>query len=191
NTPVFAPTFAGEGVVRADDITQTPEYGQTPPHYGMPPGHPPVRSYLAAPVVSRSGEVIGGLFFGHEKAGRFDARSEMLLASLASQAAIAIDTVRLWESTQAEMEHRKLLMDELNHRVKNTLATVQSMAAQTLRGAESLPGFRQAFESRLIALSSTHNLLTKSAWKSASLSDLLDAELSPYVQGGPARVAID
>src|SRR5690606_5294544 len=65
------------------------------------------------------------------------------------------------------------------------------MAAQTLRGAESLPGFRQAFEARLIALSSTHNLLTNIAWKSASLRDLLEAELTAYVEGGPALVTSD
>src|SRR5262249_17684471 len=63
NTEVFAPTFAGQGVVRSDDITHDPRYGRSAPHYGMPAGHLPVRSYLAVPVKSRSGEVLGGLFF--------------------------------------------------------------------------------------------------------------------------------
>ena len=65
NTHVFGPTFRGEGVVRSDDITKDPRYGKLAPHYGMPTGHLPVRSYLAVAVRSRSGEVIGGLFFGH------------------------------------------------------------------------------------------------------------------------------
>src|SRR5258708_1927300 len=56
NTPVFAPTFAGEGVVRSGDITEDPRYGAMDPHRGMPAGNLPVRSYLAAPVISRSGE---------------------------------------------------------------------------------------------------------------------------------------
>ena len=64
-TAVFHPTFMGEGVVRSDDITRDPRYGKNDPHRGMPEGHLPVRSYLAVPVISRSGEVIGGLFFGH------------------------------------------------------------------------------------------------------------------------------
>src|SRR3954468_20060398 len=64
-TPVFAPTFEGAGVVRSADITKDPRYGKVAPHYGMPPGHLPVCSYLAVPVVARSGEVLGGLFFGH------------------------------------------------------------------------------------------------------------------------------
>ena len=62
NTEVFAPTFNGEGVVRSDDITKDPRYGRNAPRKGMPEGHLPVRSYLAVPVVSRSGEVLGGLF---------------------------------------------------------------------------------------------------------------------------------
>ncbi len=79
NTKVFGPTFAGEGVVRSDDITLDPRYGRNAPHKGMPDGHLPVRSYLAVPVVSRSGEVIGGLFFGHAEAARFTDRHERLL----------------------------------------------------------------------------------------------------------------
>ena len=61
---MFEPTFKGAGVVRSDDILQDPRYGKNDPYYGMPKGHLPVRSYLAVPVTSRTGEVIGGLFFG-------------------------------------------------------------------------------------------------------------------------------
>jgi GAF domain-containing protein len=53
NTPVFGPTFHGEGVVRLDDVTRDPLYGQMAPYHGMPPGHLPVRSYLAVPVLAR------------------------------------------------------------------------------------------------------------------------------------------
>src|SRR6185437_1464381 len=67
NTAVFGPTFHGVGVVRSDDIKKDPRYGKNPPYYGQPKGHPPVVSYLAVPVISRSGEVLGGLFFGHER----------------------------------------------------------------------------------------------------------------------------
>ena len=55
NTAVFAPTFAGEGTVRLDDVTADPRYGHKPPHHGMPEGHLPVRSYLAVPVRSARG----------------------------------------------------------------------------------------------------------------------------------------
>ena len=69
NTAIFAPTFEGTGIVRSADITRDPRYGHNPPYHGMPEGHLPVRSYLAVPVTSRTGEVLGGLFFGHAKPG--------------------------------------------------------------------------------------------------------------------------
>jgi GAF domain-containing protein len=105
NTAVFAPTFAGEAIVRSADITRDPRYGRSAPHHGMPAGHLPVRSYLAVPVVSRSGEVLGGLFFGHADPGVFTDRAERLVAGIASQAATAIDNARLYRSLQ-ESEQR-------------------------------------------------------------------------------------
>ena len=99
-TPVFSPTFKGEGVIRSDDITADHRYGKNAPNKGMPEGHLPVRSYLAVPVVSRSGEVIGGLFFGHPEAGVFTESCERLMLGLAGQAAIAIDNARLFEAAQ-------------------------------------------------------------------------------------------
>jgi len=80
----------------------------------------------------------------------------------------------------AAQEQQRLLINELNHRVKNTLATVQSIAAQTARRAESPEDFREKFETRLIALSQTHNALTRGGWESASLSELLTQEFKPY-----------
>jgi PAS domain S-box-containing protein len=100
NTKVFAPTFAGEGVVRSDDITKDPRYGQSAPHHGQPKGHLPVHSYLAVPVVSRSGEVVGGLFFGHPDIGKFTAEHEEIVSGIAPMAAIAIDNARLYGALQ-------------------------------------------------------------------------------------------
>jgi PAS domain S-box-containing protein len=113
NTKVFEPTFSGTRVVRSDDITADSRYGKMAPHYGMPEGHLPVRSYLAVPVVSRSGEVYGGLFFGHGKPGVFTERSERLVVGVASQAAIAIENARLYESAQQEIKQRRRVEEEL------------------------------------------------------------------------------
>lgn len=85
-TPLFGPTFEGAPVIRIADVRKDPRYGQWAPHHGMPPGHLPVCSYLAIPVKRRSGEVIGGLFFGHSAPGVFTARSERLLVGIAAQA---------------------------------------------------------------------------------------------------------
>jgi PAS domain S-box-containing protein len=106
NTQVFAPTFSGEAVVRSDDITKDPRYGRNAPFRGMPPGHLPVRSYLAVPVTSRTGGVIGGLLFGHPEAGVFNERAERLVVGIASQAAIAVDNARLYEAAQKEIAER-------------------------------------------------------------------------------------
>jgi PAS domain S-box-containing protein len=99
-TDLFGPTFRGEGVVRIDDVELDPRYGKNSPYYGMPQGYLPVTSYLAVPVVSRSGEVLGGLFFGHPEPGMFTERDEITVSGLASQAAIAMDNARLYEAAQ-------------------------------------------------------------------------------------------
>ncbi len=99
-TDLFGPTFRGEGVIRIDDVKQDARYGQNSPYYGMPPGHLPVTSYLAVPVISRSGEVLGGLFFGHPEAGVFNERTENIVNGLAAQAAIAMDNARLFDAAR-------------------------------------------------------------------------------------------
>lgn len=315
-TEVFAPTFDGVGVVRSDDITQDPRYGRNAPRRGMPPGHLLVRSYLAIPVMTPQGVVLGGLFFGHPEPRRFTGRDEALLIGLGAQVAVAIESIRINAAALSELDQRrraeerlkfaldsgrmgswdldvatrayeasdlckvnygrrpdetftfadliatihpedrprimaaiesairdgadydveyrvilpngdlrwlhargraaqtaddggvrrlagvslditerkraeerqKLLVNELNHRVKNSLATVQSIAAQTLR-SNSPEFFREAFESRLIALSHTHDLLTRESWEGASLREVVDSEL--HAMAGEDRVVFD
>ena len=314
-TAIFAPTFDGQGVVRSDDITQDPRYGRNAPRQGMPEGHLPVRSYLAVPVITRQGFVLGGLFFGHADTGRFGPRAESLMVGLAAQAAVAIASARAHDAAQVELvqrrdaeerlkfaldsgrlgsweldvetraylasdickanygrrpdedfgfadlvasvhhhdrermtkaieaairdgaeydieyrvrtrdgetrwvhargraaqtadhggarrmagvslditerkraeERQKLLVNELNHRVKNTLVSVQSIASQTLRTTDSPQAFHVAFEGRLMALSHTHNLLTEQNWEGASLREIFDFELEAFA----ARERID
>lgn len=100
NTDLFGPTFRGEGVVRISDVKKDPRYGKNSPYYGMPEGHLPVTSYLAVPVVSRSCEVLGGLFFGHPEPDIFTERDEIVVAGLALQAAVAMDNARLYETAK-------------------------------------------------------------------------------------------
>ena len=97
NTHLFGPTLKGEGAIRSDDILLDPRYGKMAPHYGMPPGHLPVRSYLAVPVTLGDGKVIGALFFGHENAGIFTEEHERLVKTLASQAAIGLNKASLYK----------------------------------------------------------------------------------------------
>ncbi len=111
NMPVFDATFCGKGVVRSDDITHDPRFGTAGQHHGTGKGHLPVRSYLAVPVISRSGEVIGGLFFGHPERGVFSDRTERILVGVAAQSAVAIDNARLYDRMKQSAEERKQLLE--------------------------------------------------------------------------------
>jgi two-component sensor histidine kinase len=87
-----------------------------------------------------------------------------------------------------EDSRRQLLVNELNHRVKNTLATIQSVAAQTMRNAPSLDVARRVFEDRLLALSRTHDVLTRRTWEGATVGEIAAAAAEPY---GPGRWRIE
>lgn len=185
NTAVFAPTFGGEGVVRSDDIRADPRYGQSGPHHGMPAGHLPVVSYLAVPVVSVSKEVLGGLFFAHDEAAKFTDQTETLVSAIAAQTAMAMDNARLHKAAQLEIEQRKraeeskeLLLHELKHRVKNTLATIQAVASQTFKEAPRAE--LDAFISRLLALSGAHDLLTQRDWDVVDVANIVRRAVAPF-----------
>ncbi len=122
NTQVFSPTFTGEGILRIADITQDPRYGHNAPYKGMPEGHLPVRSYLAVPVKSPSGEVLGGLFFGHARTDVFTAEAEALVAGIADQAAIALDKERSYAMARHELARRRQVEVELRE-LNQTLET--------------------------------------------------------------------
>jgi PAS domain S-box-containing protein len=98
-----------------------------------------------------------------------------------------LQTLDAMARMQEHETRQKLLLDELNHRVKNTLAAVQSVAVQTLRDEGDMPQARDLFIERLLALSSTHNLLVRRAWESARLFELAEATLRPY--GRPYAIA--
>lgn len=324
NTDVFEPTFHGRGIVRSDDIRIDPRYGRSAPHYGMPKGHLPVVSYLAVPVKTAAGEVLGGLFFGHDQPAVFDDDAEKMVAAIASQAAVAIDNARLLDAAHHELERRRqtedelrqnterlrlamkigkvglwdwdvvndrttwtdtiyelhgvekesyganlqswldsvhpedrpqveerlartmeegapyevefrnqrpdgstawiyahaalvgdadgprhligatlditerkenerqrdLLVAELNHRVKNTLATVVSIARQSFSAGKSLEEARTSFEGRVQALAHTHSRLAAANWDGVPLDAVLNDELAPYLDevGSNARL---
>ena len=135
NTHVFAPTFAGTGIVRSANILKDPRYGRNAPYHGMPAGHLPVVSYLAVPVKSRSGEVLGGLFFGHPDEGVFGETEEKIADALAGHAAVALDNVRLYESL--ERDRVALRKEERRYR-SLVLATPTRQAIATVASDGSL-----------------------------------------------------
>ena len=149
NTAVFEPTFRGDGIVRSPDILADPRYGKSEP-YTACQGPLPVRSYLAVPVLSRSGEVLGGLFFGHAQPGMFTERAERIMVGLAAQAAVAIDNARLYQTSQHEIAARKQAEDELqelNRTLEQRVAErAEQLAASVVRLEESERRFRLLVE---------------------------------------------
>ncbi|NGM86556.1 PAS domain S-box protein [Parapusillimonas sp. SGNA-6] len=99
-------------------------------------------------------------------------------------------------SRRKAQERQQLLIDELNHRVKNTLATVQALADQTLKTAQSPEAFPDAFRSRLFALARAHDMLTRQAWEMVHIEDMVRAALDTWIReqrvslsGPPVRVS--
>jgi PAS domain S-box-containing protein len=111
NTELFKATFKGTGAVRIGDVLQDARYGKNPPYHGMPPGHLPVRSYLAVPVISHSGEVLGGLFFGHPEPDIFTSEAQDIITAIAAQASVAIDNANLYKAVQRRVEEFQKLID--------------------------------------------------------------------------------
>lgn len=166
-TPLFGPTLRGEGVIRCDDVLADPRYGHFAPHRGMPPGHLPVRSYLAVPVTSRSGAVIGGLFFGHSAVGVFTARTERIISGVAAQAAVALDNARLYETARRAIDERNALLERerdarahaerlsalkdeflatLSHELRTPLSAMVGWVQVLRRGVKSEADLRRGLE---------------------------------------------
>ncbi|GGG35989.1 hypothetical protein GCM10010964_24870 [Caldovatus sediminis] len=128
-----------------------------------------VRACVHVPV-TREGRVVA-LLYVHDAAPRRWTEEEVDFVRGVAERAWAAT-----ERAQAE-ERRALLLAELNHRVKNTLAVVQALALQTARSAPDLPSFVAAFQTRLIALARAHDLLTQADWRGATAEEMVRTEL--------------
>ncbi|MDQ1922503.1 hybrid sensor histidine kinase/response regulator [Massilia pseudoviolaceinigra] len=108
---LFGPNLRSVSVLRSDDIGADPRYAPLHAHGAAPDDQIGVRSYLAVPVIARSGEVLGSLFFSHPETGIFSERTERIVGGIAAQAAVAIDNTRLYEAAQHAAEERKVLLE--------------------------------------------------------------------------------
>lgn len=127
-TEVFYPTFMGQGTLLSGDITQDPRYGKNTPYRGLPEGHLPVKSYLGVSVKSNDGNVIGGLFFGHEEANVFTEEHAKIIEGLAAQTAVAMDNARLYLKVKESVKSRDEFLSVASHELKTPLTTLKLQA---------------------------------------------------------------
>lgn len=141
---------------------------------GAPAG---VRFLAAAPLRTEEGEVVGALVLA---SGDRRPESGRLAPALADLGALAAEELK---EPRSSREEREALLAEIDHRVKNVLAAVQSMASQSARRAVSLDGFLKTFSGRLRAMASAQELLTATRWRGASIHNLATATLSTLAPG--------
>ena len=192
----FGSPFLG-AVSRSDDLNQDPRYGQNLPFKQMPNGCLPARSYLAAPVRSSAGELLGGLFFGHPDPGFFRERDERLIAGLAAHAAIAVDNAHLYREAQearraAEAANR--VKDEflatLSHELRTPLMAIVGWAHLLQLGKLSPDETVRAVETIIRNATAQNQIIDELLDVSRIITGKLQLDLRPVDVGTVVKAAI-
>jgi PAS domain S-box-containing protein len=146
NALLFDPTRGGTGVVHSDDSVNDPRFKQRPLHIGMPPGLPAVRSCLAVPVRDRSGEVLGGLFFGHPEPGRFTEQHERIVVGIAAWAGIGLENAHLYVGVQEASRLKDEFLATLSHELRTPLNAILGYARMIKSGIVTPERLRKSID---------------------------------------------
>ena len=192
----FGSPFRG-AVSRSDDLAHDPRFAENLPFKQMPPGVLPARSYLAAPVRSGTGDLLGGLFFGHPDPGVFHTADERLVAGLAAHAAIAVDNAHLYREAQearAVAEGASRVKDEflatLSHELRTPLTAIVGWA-YLLQGGELPPAEVQAAIETIIRNANAQNqIIDELLDVSRIITGKLQLDLQPVEIGSVAKASI-
>ncbi len=192
----FGSPFQGT-VSRSDDLASDTRFGQNLPFKQMPPGLLPARSYLAAPVRSGTGDLLGGLFFGHPNPGVFIARDERLIAGLAAHAAIAVDNAHLYREAQEARtvaETASRVKDEflatLSHELRTPLTAIVGWAYLLQRGQLSPDEVRTAIDTIIRNATAQNQIIDQLLDVSRIVTGKLQLDLQPVEIGAVVKAAI-
>jgi two-component sensor histidine kinase len=178
------------GLTIVPDLTQDPRFARNP----LVTEQPHLRFYAGAVLRTPDGVPLGALcVLDHrsrdltvEQASTLTILARQVLSQLELRRAIAERDERLEASHRIE-QRQSLLVRELHHRVKNTLATVQALVGATGRSSGSFDEFYGSFSKRIISLAKTHNLLTEDYWQTAPLREIALNELKPFAESRQPR----
>ncbi|MBL0404074.1 GAF domain-containing protein [Microvirga aerilata] len=178
------------GLTIVPDLSEAPRFAHNP----LVTGEPNLRFYAGAALRTPDGEPLGALCvldcvprdLTEDQAATLTLLARQVMSQLELRRAIAERDERLEASHKVE-QRQALLVRELHHRVKNTLATVQALVGATGHSTGSFDEFYRSFSKRIASLAKTHNLLTEDYWQTASLREIALTELKPFAESRQPR----
>lgn len=180
--------YANEALLTMWGKTWDEAIGKTCLELGYEPWHAALHDDEIERVIATREPIRGDVPFPHQTLGMriYDYIFTPVIGPDGEVEAIAGSTRDITEREQHE-QHMRLLINELNHRVKNTLAVVQSMTHQTLRDSQTPAAAQEKIESRLLALSEAHDILTRKNWQGADVKEIVRAATAPCDVGSRER----